>query len=153
MDELLAEIRSRHFPNAPVSEAAIESFERSNGIVLPDDMRSFYACCDGAELFRAEPDDPPFRLMRLSELTRARVAIYGEDGEEYGPSSDFVFCDVLDGNFAAIQLESKSANFGRIIDCFHETYPDPDYLTVIASSFSEFLKKALHSSGSYMDLL
>src|SRR5688572_21042162 len=95
MRRLLEDISHHHFPYAPATPAEIEAFERRVGWSLDADLRAFYLHCNGVELFERRPDTP-FRILPLAEIKRARVAIYGEDDDKWGPASMYAICDVQD---------------------------------------------------------
>lgn len=112
------------------------------GYSLPPDMATFFRECDGASLFggRFEIPDP-------DGIVRVRVAIAGEDSDEICPASWFVICDVRDGNYVAIDFESRKGDTVEIIDCFHETIGAEGESAVIARSFTEFLSRLLSAGG------
>jgi hypothetical protein len=145
MDTLLEELSRRHFPNPPASPHQIEEFEKRAGWPLDPDLRAFYSRCDGARLFKR--DDEIYRILPLSKIIRARVAILGRDSDEDGPSSWYAVCDTGDTDYVAVDT-SKTEN-GRypLLDCFHETFMEPGSNKRIAHSFSDFLEHALRSGG------
>jgi hypothetical protein len=49
----------------------------------------------------------PYRILPLSKIVRARVAIHGEDDEQWGPASVYALCDVQDGNYVLVDVASK----------------------------------------------
>jgi len=146
MRSLLEEVSREHFPYLPATSEEIEDFERRMGWQLDPDLRAFYLHCNGAELFERRPD-MPYRLLPLSEIVRARVAIFGKDEERLGPASQYAICDVQDGDYVLIDVGRQDNERYPIIDGNHEAFPDPVYCEQIASSFSEFLERALHSQG------
>jgi hypothetical protein len=81
MNRLLEEVSRDHFPYPPATPEQIEAFEQRVGWKLDPDLRAFYLYCDGAELIERLPDSP-YQILPLSEIVRARVAIYGEDAEK-----------------------------------------------------------------------
>lgn len=145
LDPLLEEISLHHFPRPPASSRHIEEFESRVGWRLDDDLRSFYLHCDGAELFQRP--NSPFRILPLSEITRARVALFAHDSDEYGTASWFVICYVEDGNYVAIDVSQTASGRYPVHDCFHELLPGAPQDKQIAHSFSDFLERALHSQG------
>jgi hypothetical protein len=120
MSDLLEEVSRDHFPRAPATPEELEEFERRVGWKLDPDLRAFYLHCNGAELLKRRPNTP-YRILLLSKIVRARVAIYGEDDEQWGPASVYALCDV------------------------HEAWPDPKYCGPVASSSSEFLEQVLRT--------
>jgi hypothetical protein len=146
MSSLLEEVSREHFPYPPATPAQIEDFEQRMGWRLDPDLRAFYLHCNGAELFERRPD-MPYRLLPLSEIVRARIAVFGKDEERLGPASQYAICDVQDGDYVLIDVSRQENERYPILDGNHEAFPDPVYCEQIASSFSEFLERALQSQG------
>jgi hypothetical protein len=151
MSKLLEEVFRHHFPYPPAMPAEIEAFERKLGWRLDPDLREFYLHCNGAELFERRPD-MPYRFLPLAEIRRARVAIYGEDDDKWGPASMYVICDVQDGDYVLVDVSRQEAGRYPIIDGYHEAFPDPEYCPQISTSFSEFLGGVLRSQGRHFYL-
>ncbi len=145
MDGLLEEISRHHFPNSPASPSRIEEFEHRAGWRLDADLRAFYLHCDGARLFKR--DDEIYRILPLSEIVRARVAILGRDSDDHGPASWYVVCDTGDTDYVALDTSTTENGRYPLLDCFHETFMEPEGNRRIAHSFSDFLERALHSGG------
>jgi SMI1 / KNR4 family (SUKH-1) len=145
MQDQLEEISRKHFPNPPATLQEIEAFEQRVGWRLDADLRAFYLHCNGADLFKRPGS--PYIFLPLSEITRARAAILGEDTDQYGPPSLYTVCDVQDGDFILVDVAERHNERFPIIDGWHEGFPDPKYLRRIANSFSEFLTGALRSEG------
>lgn len=145
IDALIAQVVAEHFPNPPTQREEVLAFERTVGYSLPQDMRQFYLACDGASLFRPKGECPPFELLRLRDIQRARQAVYGTDEAQYGPEYHFAFCDRGDGDFVGIDLRERPDGKREILDVWHESYPED--CEVIAVSFESFLDGALHSGG------
>ena len=146
MGRLLEEVSRDHFPYPPATLEEIEAFERRVGWMLGPDPRAFYLHCNGAELVERLPDSP-YQILPLSEIIRARVAIYGEDDDKWGPVSVYAICDVQDGNYVVVDVALHQDGRYPLFDGDHETWPDPAYCEQIASSFSEFLEEVLRSKG------
>ncbi|RYZ46752.1 MAG: SMI1/KNR4 family protein [Myxococcaceae bacterium] len=144
MEQLLAEVSRLHFPNPPASPSQVAAFEMRVGWKLDDDLRAFYLCCNGAALFEAPPE-MNYRILPLERIERARVAIRGRDENEDGSPSHFTLVDMQDTNFVIVDVAHRENDRYPLLDAFHETYPDE--APRIASSFKEFLAKAL-SSGN-----
>ncbi len=147
IQHLLEQVSRLHFPNPPATLAQIAAFEQEAGWRLDPDLRAFYLHCDGADLF--ERPNSPYRILALSRLVRARVAIRGKDDDSRGPASWYVLCDVRDGNYVLVDVEASRSGRYPLIDGYREMFPDPVYCERIAESFSEFLDKALSSGGSH----
>jgi hypothetical protein len=146
MSRLLEEVSREHFPHLPATSEEIEEFERRVGWKLDPDLRAFYLHCNGAALLRWP--DSPYEILPLSKIVRARVAIRGEDDDKWGPASMYAFCYVRDGNYVVLDVSRQEAGRYPLIDGDRETWPNPEYRTRIASSFSEFLEQVLRTRRS-----
>ena len=147
MSRLLEEVSRDHFPYPPATPEQIEAFEQRVGWRLDPDLRAFYLHCNGAELIERLPDTP-YRILPLSKIVRARVAIYGEDDDKWGPASVYALCDVQDGNYVLVDVSGQEDDRYSLFDGDHEAWPDPAYCKQVASSFSEFLEQVLHTRRS-----
>ena len=146
MSRLLEEVSRDHFPYPPATSAEIEAFERRVDWKLDPDLRAFYLHCNGAALLRWP--DSPYEILPLSKIVRARVAIYGEDDDKWGPASMYSFCYVRDGNYVVLDVSRHVAGRYPLMDGDRETWPHPEYCTQIAPSFSEFLEQVLRTRRS-----
>ncbi|RJS19982.1 SMI1/KNR4 family protein [Corallococcus sp. H22C18031201] len=147
MAELLAEVSRSHFPNPPATVAQIAEFEARVGWRLDPDLRAFYLHCDGARLF--DRIDPTFYFFPLAELRRARVTMRQDDSDRAGPASWYALGEVQDSNFILLDVSEQPAGRYPIRDGYNEAFPHPDYCRRIADSFSEFLRGALASRGTW----
>jgi hypothetical protein len=136
-----------HFPNPPASPQQIQHFETRMGWRLDDDLRTFYRRSNGAALFRRP--DSPYRLLPLSEVVRARVALFGSAGDTdaYGSASWFVICSVQDGDYVAIDVSRTTHGLHPVFDCAHDSKPGAPGSVQIAWSFSDFLERVLDGDG------
>jgi hypothetical protein len=150
LGSLLEEVSREHFPHAPATPEEIEEFEQRVGWWLDPDLRAFYLHCNGAELINRLPDSP-YRILPLSKIVRARVAIFGKknDDDAHGPASMWAICDVQDGNYLLVDVARQENGRYPIIDGWQEAWPDPKYCDQIASSFSDFLERALRDGQAY----
>jgi len=146
MSHLLEEIVRDHFPHPPARPEEIDAFERRVGWNLDPDLRAFYLRCDGAALLRAT--DSPYEILPLSKLTRARIAIRGEDDDKWGPPSLYALCYVRDGNYVVLDVTRRIEGSYPLLDGDHETWFTPEYCTQIARSFSEFLEQIFRTRRS-----
>jgi hypothetical protein len=144
MSALLAEVSRDHFPYPPATPADVEAFERRVGWRLDADLRAFYLHCNGAELLKQRPGCP-YRILPLSEIVRARVAIRGEDTDAWGPASAYALCYVQDGNYVVLDVSRQENGRYPLIEGVHETWPDPEECGPVASCFSEFLGEVLRT--------
>lgn len=147
IDRFVEAIRRSHFPNPPASPEQLQHFEKRVGWRLDEELRAFYLRCNGAALFRRP--DSPYRLLSLSEIVRARVALSGgnADSDAYGPASWFVLCSVQDGDYAAIDVSRTGDDLHPLFDCSRDSWPGAPGGAKIAWSFSDFLERALDSEG------
>jgi hypothetical protein len=143
MSRLLEEVSRDHFPYPPATPEEIEEFEQRAGWKLDPDLRAFYLHCNGAELLKRLPNTP-YRVLPLSKIVRARVAIYGEDDDQWGPASVYALCDVQDGNYVLVDVSEENGRY-PLFDGDHEAWPDPAYCKQVANSFSEFLEQVLRT--------
>ncbi|WP_163783787.1 SMI1/KNR4 family protein [Myxococcus vastator] len=144
MSSLLEEVSREHFPYPPAASEEVDAFERRVGWKLDPDLRAFYLHCNGAELIARLPETP-YRVLPLHKIVRARVAIYGEDDDKWGPASVYSLCDVQDGDYVLLSVARLENGRYPLFDGEHEARPDPAYCRQIARSFSEFLEQALRT--------
>ena len=154
MKELFAEIEKKHTFAYADNQSAIITFEKRYGYKLPQDLREFYSRYKYVKLFDHEWG-APYYFISIDEIRVTGYDIYGDTAnpaEFLWPKSWFTICDVLDGNYIAVDLSSQKENEYNYIDCFHETYGTPGESSVIAKSFSELLEYSLKSEGQYFYL-
>ena len=144
MSALLEEVSRDHFPYPPASGPEVEAFERKMGRTLDPELRAFYVHCNGAELLHRRPDCP-YRILPLSEIVRARIAIYGKDEDRLGPASQYALCDVQDGNYVMLDVSRQENGRYPLVDGWREAWPDPKHCGPVASSFAEFLENVLRT--------
>jgi hypothetical protein len=143
MDALLEEVSRDHFPHPPATPEQLAEFERRVGWTLDPDLRAFYLHCDGAALIDRE--DPPYRILPLAEIVRARVAIFGKDEDSLGPATQYALCDLQDGNYVMVDVSRQEDGRYPLMDGDHEAWPDSHYCGQFARSFSEFLENVLRT--------
>lgn len=147
IDRFVEAILRSHAPNPPASPGQLARFETRMGWRLDEELRAFYLRMDGASLFRRP--DAPYRLLSLSEIVRARVALFGSTGDSdaYGAASWLVLCSVQDGDYAAIDVSRTERGLHPLFDCPADSRPGAAGSTRIAWSLSDFLEQALESDG------
>jgi len=145
LKQMLDVIATAHFPDPPASEEMVQACQARLKVDFPSDVCEFYRFANGARLF--DRVDPPYRIMSLSKLCHPSLLILGEDIRSDATRGFVAFCDVEDGNYLAMNTDDCTADKCSIVDCFHETFPKPGYMEVVANSFSEFLSNALTSDG------
>lgn len=147
LDAILTEVRARHAANPAATAEEIAAFERRVGWTLDPEQRAFYLACDGAALFPSR-GEARFRILPLSEIERARTAIFGRDDDEWGGPGWWVVVDVLDGNFVMLHRDRRPGGLFTLHDCFHEAFLKPEAATMVATSWIDFLRRALASNGA-----
>ncbi|MCY1035075.1 SMI1/KNR4 family protein [Corallococcus sp. BB11-1] len=143
MRSMLAEVSRTHYPNAPATPAQLAAFEAHVGWELDKDLRAFYLHCDGGTLFETR-NNANYRFLPLAEIRRARLAIRASDEDEDGAPSVYTLVDMQDSDFIVLDVAQRIAGSYPLFDAWHETFP---VVERIASSFGEFLEKALRSGN------
>jgi hypothetical protein len=147
LEQIFAEIDAHHYHEPCTDPSAIEALEKHHGHQLPDDLKTFYGQYKTVRLFDGEYG-ATYWFVPVSEIHPARIDIYGEDTDEWGPSTWLTVCDVLDGNYIAIDIDSRESKEYNYIDCFHETFAEPGESKIVAKSFTELLERALSGGGN-----
>jgi cell wall assembly regulator SMI1 len=148
LEELFAEIDTHHSSKPCMDVSEIDAFEKSHAYQLPDDLKAFYRRYGSVKLFDTRYG-ASYRFVPVSEMHPTRIDIYGigADADEWGPSTWLTVCDVLDGNYIAIDVASGDEGEYNYIDCFHETFATPGESKIVAKSFVELLDCALRGGG------
>ena len=147
LEQIFTEIDAHHYHELCNDPTAIEAIEKHHGRKLPDDLKTFYWRYKTVKLFDSEYG-ATYRFVPVGEIHPTRIDIFGEDTDEWGPSTWLTICDVLDGNYIAIDIDSKEDKEYNYIDCFHETFAEPGECKVVAKSFTELLRRALSGVGN-----
>jgi cell wall assembly regulator SMI1 len=145
--DLFDEIDKRHSSEPCADPSEIEILETRLGYMLPGDLKTFYRRYNTVSLFVDPLGGAIYRFVLASQIRPTRLDIYGEDADEWGPSTWLTVCDVLDGNYIALDIASGSGDQYNYIDCFHETFAEPGQSMIIARSFSELVRSALEGGG------
>jgi hypothetical protein len=115
-----------------------------DNLILPSDVQAFYQMAGGAVLFSKHVCAGRVLILGPDELQRIDQAITGEQFATGPFPWWFAIADVRDGNYVAIDLNPE--HHGLCYDAFHETFAMPGYVSVIASSFSDFLWRLLNQN-------
>jgi antitoxin YokJ len=145
-EDLFAEVEKSHTFEFADNSSSIDAFEKNCGFELPSDLKEFYRRFKTVKLF-TYAGGWIYRFVPVSEMQITGLDIYGKYYKNDGPNSWFTICDVMDGNYIAIDLASKKNSQWNYIDCFHETYGILGECKVIAKSFEELLERCLHSGN------
>lgn len=146
IEDLFDEINELHSTEPFTDPSEIDALERKCDFPLPSDLKTFYRKYMTVELFDS-PDGATYRFVPVSDIHPTRIDIYGKDTDEWGPSTWLTICDVLDGNYIALDIASESGDQYNYIDCFHETFAEPGESKIIAKSFTELLHSAIKGGG------
>lgn len=144
LDDLFAEIETNHIFELTDNPSEIDEFEKRCNYQLPEDIKEFYRHYKTVKLF-VDKGGWQYRFVSISEMRSVGFDILGTYYKPDDTISWFTICDVMEGNYVAVDLASGKENNWNYIDCFHETFGIPGECKVIAKSFIEFLKRSLHS--------
>ena len=147
LEQIFTEIDVHHYHEPCADPAEIEVLEKCYGYQLPDDLKAFYRRYKIVKLFNGEYG-ATYRFVPVSEIHPTRMDIYGEDTDEWGPATWLTICDVLDGNYIAIDIDSREGQECNYLDCFHETFAEPGECKIVAKSFTELLERALSGENN-----
>ncbi len=137
ISDLIKTIKRDHFPNDPANSTDINEFQQRVGKSLPDDLKRLYLVCNGARLFHEV--HPLFRILPLQSVKPIGELLHSP---AEGIENLVGFCKLGDSDYLAIDLDSEDL---PVFDCFHETFPT---VSMVGSSFKEFLRDMLNSSGT-----
>ena len=148
IQDVFDEIEKQHSFEPSADPSEIDILEARIGYLLPSDLKSFYGKYRTVSLFVDPVGGPTYRFVPASEIHPTRFDIYGQDTDEWGPSTWLTVCDVLDGNYIALDITSGSGDQYNYIDCFHETFAEPGQSMIIARSFAGLVRSALEGGGN-----
>lgn len=57
----------------------------------------------------------------------------------------YAICYVQDGNYVVLDAGHQESGSYTLVDGPHESWPDPEYCSRVANSFSEFLESVLRT--------
>jgi cell wall assembly regulator SMI1 len=142
IEDLVKQIKEAHlwYPPPPNTAHIIEIFEHESGYKMPNDMKEFYFLCGKADLH-----DYGYSILPINELSNLEPLQFGEGENDYFPESWYAFCYLHDGDYAGIDLASEDGKRFNILDCYHDA---SEKISIVASSFSEFLLQVLNSTGN-----
>jgi SMI1/KNR4 family protein SUKH-1 len=118
---LIARVKDHpHTPASPDTSEQLARLESLHRCRFPAEFRMLYKSIGSAELF-----DSRYRIMPLTEI------------QSIGAPPLLAFCDVKDGTYAALDVDS-----GQILECDPR---DGGRTKVIATDVAEFLERLLES--------
>lgn len=113
-----------------------------NSLDLPPDLAEFYQFCGGVVLFHAHPYW--LEVLGPTDFARANPIIAGVDDESDRSHLWFVLAQA-DEQFVTIDLAPD--RIGRCYDSFWDRHAVRGSCPIIASSFTEFLERAIQMAG------
>jgi hypothetical protein len=140
--ELVDQIRDRSDCRAlPVAgPPALET-----GLRLPDDLAGFYAACGGADLFTGK--DFALRICAPGELVPSNPEIVGEQVPDDITRSWYVVARGGSGEYLSIDLHPD--RLGLCYDSFHEVHGVAGSSPVVATSFTDLVRRLLAGGGAH----
>jgi antitoxin YokJ len=134
VEEIIDTLKNRDdcVVNAPAGLPAVR-----DDLSLPADLLEFYELTGGITIGDGSEGSPITILgPAIERLDRTSAGESFESGPfEYW----FALADVDDGNYLAIDLHPEHS--GKCYDTFHETFPFPGHVDIIASSFTDLLNR------------
>jgi hypothetical protein len=114
----------------------------AEGLLLPADVVRFYERVGGMVLHKDGRCGSWARIVTPREFNRIDAVILGGEMFATGPFEYWhAIVDVQDGNYLAVDIGSEHS--GKCLDCFHETFAMPGYVSVVASSFTDLLLRMM----------
>lgn len=122
---------------------------------LPNDVVEFYTLCGGISLFESE--HYTVRFVSPQEVVPANPVIIGEEIIEEEKSKGrydnqiskdwYIIVDLYNSDYIAIDF--NQIRNGRCYKAFWDSYPCVDDTPIIASTFTELLRKLIENKGQY----
>ncbi len=117
------------------------------GHVLPDDLREFYDRCGGATVRVGHPYGLDLRAPDQLVLSNSLVA-----GQEAVPAGDiseswYVVASGVGSGIDLISIDLHPDRLGRCYDSFWDVHASPGNCDVVATSFTDLLRRALLSEA------
>lgn len=138
--DLIERARREHDCNPGLAAAELAAAELALGCRLPDDLRDVLAEINGARFWGA--GDFAYRLLPASEIKPVKSLLEVSDG----PDGFLAVLEVSgSGDYVALDVDPASPSFGRLLDCFHETFPFE--LHRVCNTMWELLDLVLGSAG------
>jgi hypothetical protein len=136
--DLIQRARRDHLCRPGATAAELASAESALGVRFPGDLREILSEINGAQFW--SDGDCPCRLLRLDEITPVRALL----GVSVGPPGLLAVLEAS-GDYVAVDVDRASPSCGRLVDCFHETFPFE--LHGVCDSIWELLHLVVDSRG------
>jgi hypothetical protein len=112
---------------------------------LPDDMAGFYSECGGADLFLGR--DFAVRICTPCEFVPSNPEIVGEQVPDDITSSWYIVARGGSGEYISIDLHPD--RHGLCYDSFHEVHGVVGSSVVLATSFTDLVRRLLAADGGH----
>jgi hypothetical protein len=113
--------------------------------LMPPDMVAFYSQAGGAVLF--ENLDFPALILPPERVVEANPLIVGQQVDDDISSSWYTIVEDLNGDYLTIDLERS--RLGRCYDSFWDSHGVPGSCAIVATSFSDLLRRLLDNRGGH----
>ncbi len=147
LKRLLSQLSGLEGCSVDYSAATIspENLEEAYGVALPNDLREFVNLCNGVHLF--EYAECPIHILGLDRMHRSNTVIRGVDGEGHPSYSWFLIADLENGDYVSIDLAPERS--GKCYQSFWTTHSLVGQSPIVATSFTDFLRRAIANGGDY----
>lgn len=136
---LLSHIKARSDCSVLLPNGLPEIHEKHT---LPEELRIFYENSGGVTLFSGDVSGKEIRILGPTEFIQADAELVGElNGSER--SFDWYLLAV-DSSNEYVVMDLADGRQGRVYDAFHETYGLVGDMSIIATSFVDFLSRCLN---------
>ncbi len=115
------------------------------GHILPDDLRQFYDRCGGATVRVGHPYGLDLRAP--DQLVPSNPLIFGEALPGDISESWYVVANGVDSGIDLVSIDLHPDRLGRCYDSFWDVHASPGNCNVVATSFTDLLRRALLSEA------
>lgn len=124
--------------------------------VLPSDLIEFYALCGGLSLYEnadysafiVPPNEVVLANPKIACMSRDELLAVDEEFWKDSISWDW-YTIAHDGNGDFLTIDLHPYRLGRCYDSFHETHALIGDSSIIATSFTDLLRRLLANEGRY----
>jgi len=138
LKSLILRARADHDCRAGATAAQIAAAEKRLGYEFTDDLRELLLACNGIQFWKA--GDYPCALLATTKIKPAHLLLANDEGPR-----GLIAIVETEGTLIAIDLDRDSKSYSKIIDCFHETFPEE--LCGVCDSLQDLLALILNSRG------
>lgn len=117
----------------------------ASGLVLPNDVRAFYAACGGGVLF--ENAEYAMEIPTPEQFRPANLEIRGQSAP--GDISEGWYIAAESGGTEYLTIDLDPVRLGRCYDSFWDRHAVPGTSDIIARSYTELLNRLYENRGEY----